>query len=71
MVTIKTSLRSVLLDNEAAQLDELVKKHHLLRIGTQQFLHLYLLNEGKTDDINKTFIQATITFDWWTGILEE
>ena len=66
VITIKTSLKSVLLDNEAAQefkesLEELVKKQHVLRIGTQQFIHWYLLNRGKADDINKTFIQATIT----------
>jgi hypothetical protein len=66
VITIKTSLKSVLLDNEAAQefketLEELVKKQHLLRIGTQQFLHWYLLNEMEPREINVEFIRAVLT----------
>ncbi len=61
VITIKTSLKSVLLDNEAAQefketWEELVKTRHLLRIGTQQFLHWYLLNEMEPREINVEFI---------------
>jgi hypothetical protein len=63
---IKTSLKSVLLDNEAAKkfkykLEALVKKQHLLRIGTQQFLHWYLLNEMEPREINVEFIRAVLT----------
>ena len=66
VITIKTSLKSVLLDNEAAQefketLEKLVKKQHILRIGTQQFLHWYLLNEMEPRKINVEFIRAVLT----------
>jgi len=63
---IKTSLKSVLLDNEAAKeftekLEALVKKQHLLRIGSQQFLHWYLLNEMEPREMNVEFIRAVLT----------
>ena len=63
---IKTSLKSVLLDNEAAKeftekLEALVKKQHLLRIGSQQFLHWYLLNEKEPREMNVEFIRAVLT----------
>ena len=66
VITIKTSLKSVLLDNEAAQefketLEELVKKQHLIRTGTRPFLHWYLLNEMEPREINVEFIRAVLT----------
>ena len=65
IVTIKTSLKSVLVDNKDTtefkeNLDDMIKKLHLLRVGTQQFLHYYLVNGGERV-INKKLIQAVLT----------
>jgi hypothetical protein len=66
VITIKTSLNSVLLDHEDGEgfqgrVKELVKKLHLLRVGTQQFIHWYYLNVEDTEPINSEFLKALLT----------
>jgi len=66
IITIKTSLKKVLLNNPAAEqfqarVEELVKKLHILRVGVQMFLQWYVLNVEETEPINSAFLQALLT----------